>query len=57
MATQGRALLLTPHRHTSKVDTEGFHREICVALEETLPKGDLGISSQVGVLCAVRDEL
>ena len=44
-------------RRTREVDTHGLHGKIGMSLEQTLPKGDLRVSSDVCVLSTVGDKL
>ena len=38
-------------------DFNRLHCEVCVSLVENLPEGNLGISRDIDILCAITDEL
>ena len=44
-------------RRASEVHTKRLHGEVRMTLVEHLPKGDVGISSDVGILSTIRNEL
>ena len=40
-----------------EVDTHRLHREVGVTLVHHLPEGDVGVSSDIGILCSVGNKL